>query len=416
MKRATNHKHGEGRRGTSEGRDRCAPKNRVRDCAGHELGIYVHVPFCLRRCRYCDFYSRPYEPREAERYVTCLLREAAHWGNLAKASGRKATSLYIGGGTPTSLAAPLLHRLVAGVRGSFRWAPKPEVTGEANPCTLSSNLARMLHDLGINRLSIGAQAGDDRTLCWLGRLHTAQQVRQAVRVARSAGFANLNLDLLAGIPGRQIREWEATLRWVVGLGPEHISCYPLTVEPDTPLGREVAAGQELGIDADAQADEMALAARVLTDAGYSHYEIANFALPGRESQHNLLYWRGDDYLGLGPAAASSLAGARWSNPPSLGAYCAALEGGVLPWRGLEGMGCSSRAGEALMLGLRLLKGMSRTDFARLWQQAHQTEATLALADLIDGGLLLYNDHRVGITEYGVLLGNLIWERVVAAAR
>jgi oxygen-independent coproporphyrinogen III oxidase len=278
-------------------------------------GLYVHVPFCLTRCGYCDFNAHAGLGHLADRYVEALGREAEHasreWAGITFAT------LFFGGGTPTTLDPVRLVGLVADLRRWFEIPPAAEVTTEANPDTVDERSLGLLRDGGITRLSLGAQSFDPAVLRALERAHPPESARRAFRAARAAGFDDVNLDLIYGARGESIASWRRTLDEAVGLGPEHLSCYALTIERGTPLGRAVIAGEVPGPDPDLQAEMYDLTCHVLGAAGYRHYEVSNWARPGHECRHNLGYWEGRSYLGLGAGAHSFRAGRRWWNvrPP-----------------------------------------------------------------------------------------------------
>ena len=294
-------------------------------------GVYVHVPFCLTRCGYCDFNAYAGLDHLASRYVGALLREA----ELAAPgwSSDEIASVFLGGGTPTTLEVADLKALLARLRHDFAVAPDAEVTIEANPDTVDLPKLEGLLEAGFARLSMGAQSFDPRVLASLERLHDPASVRRAMREARAAGYANVNLDLIYGADGERIESWERTLRETVDLAPEHVSAYALTIEPSTPLGRKVQHGAVPPPDPDLQADMFELACEVLGDAGYQHYEVSNWAKPGFACVHNLGYWERRPYLGLGAGAHSYRDDRRWWNVRPPEEYLSLVEAGTLAGRG-----------------------------------------------------------------------------------
>jgi oxygen-independent coproporphyrinogen-3 oxidase len=350
------------------------------------LGLYLHIPFCVARCRYCAFASSVYDAAAAERYVAALACEAEGFGPWAlgfgngscsespkpKAQSRPFSTLYLGGGTPTVLPVELLERLAAvePIAAALRTAS--ERTVEANPGTVDAAKLGALRRLGFDRVSLGAQSFDDAELALLGRVHRSGEIAEAVRLARAAGFPNLGLDLIFGLPGQRPEGFFASLDAALRLRPEHLSLYGLTYEPGTPLAEEIkgsdplaAKGSDPFISRCEEEAERAMylgAVERLAAAGYVHYEIANFALPGRESRHNLNYWTGGEYLGLGAGAASYLGGERRANTGDVAEYCARIESGRSATESAERLAPEKRAREALMLGLRMTAGVSLDEF------------------------------------------------------
>ncbi len=408
----------------------------IEDAPG--LGLYIHIPFCERKCPYCDFNTYAglqnlYAPY-AQALAQAIARAGDAWGHPC------ARTVFIGGGTPTVLPVPLLAEIMDAVHRAFVIAPDAEITSEANPGTVDRARFSGLRTLGVNRLSMGAQSFDDEELRFLGRIHSAEDIDRAFVAARAAGFDNINLDLIYGIPGQDAKIWARTLTRVLALAPEHISCYSLTVEAGTPLAHWVAEGSVPPPDDDLAADLYEQAEAMLAEAGYEHYEISNWArrqgphlpsLPppftsfGRErglgksggqfspyrSRHNLIYWRNEPYLGFGPGAHSSLGRHRWWNIRSPAAYIRRLAAGEGVIEGEETIGDALAMGETMMLGLRLLQeGVGTEEFAarhgRRLEEVYATE----LRELQEWGLLEMLDGRVRLTPRGRLLGNQVFQR------
>ncbi len=313
-------------------------------------GLYIHVPFCRSKCGYCDFYSALGAGEAViDRWLAALEREASFY------LGFKADTLFIGGGTPSSLSPAQLRRLLALARSFAAGSSFSEATIEINPGSLDEEKAAVMAGGGLNRASLGMQSDSPRALGILRR--EPGDAAAAVGTLRAAGFGNISLDLLIGIPSQTGGEALAALRSALALRPEHISVYPLEIHAHTPL-----ASAGLAEDPDGAEAAWRLISAELDKAGYPRYEVSNFARPGRECRHNLNYWRGGDYLGLGPAAASHFSGLRLSTAPDLESYCAALEAGRQPARSaLEVLSARQRAGERAMLGLRLAEGIEADD-------------------------------------------------------
>jgi oxygen-independent coproporphyrinogen-3 oxidase len=362
-------------------------------------GLYVHVPFCLTRCGYCDFNAYAGLDHLASRYVDALLREAElaapAWADDAIAS------VFLGGGTPTTLEVADLKALLARLRDRFPVNSGAEVTIEANPDTVDRAKLDGLLETGFERLSMGAQSFDRAVLASLERLHDPESVRRAMRDARGAGYANVNLDLIYGAEGETLESWERTLREAIDFGPEHISAYALTVEPSTPLGRKVERGLTKAPDPDLQADLFELACGLLAGAGYRHYEVSNWAKPGFECVHNLGYWERRPYLGLGAGAHSYAEERRWWNVRPPEEYLTIVESGRLPVGGEERLEPSDAYLEEVFLRLRILRGVPSS-----WVEPDRA------APFLDSGLLRDDEGALVPTERGMLLLN---ELVLALA-
>ncbi|MEW6458088.1 MAG: radical SAM family heme chaperone HemW [Bacillota bacterium] len=372
-------------------------------------GLYIHVPFCRRKCAYCDFVSYPLDGAAVDEYVRAVTAEIARRGTAAGET-LEAASLYVGGGTPTALPVEALTAVVETVRRHFRWPEGLEVTVEANPETAAFSVLDRLRRLGINRLSIGMQSGEDRLLAVLGRGHRAADVREAVRLARRAGFTNLNLDLISGIPGQTPHAWRRTLEAALALEPEHISAYGLEVLPGTALHARLQNGALAPVSEDQVLEMFHLTREVLTGAGYEHYEIANYARPGRECRHNLIYWRNEPYLGFGPAAHSFWNGRRTANEKEPPAYAARLSAGELPVAESETPDARNEMAETMFLGLRLLRGVERARFERRFGRDPEAVYGPEIAWLHARGLLAVEPDRLRLTAGGLALANLVFER------
>ncbi|HEX2044481.1 MAG TPA: radical SAM family heme chaperone HemW [Gaiellaceae bacterium] len=345
--------------------------------------LYVHLPFCAHRCGYCDFVTVVGRGAQHGAYVDAVLAELDRERALL---ADRLETVFLGGGTPTFTRAEELRRLLAALPRA------EEVTVEANPETITPSLAALLHEADVTRVSLGAQTFEPRLLAVLERRATPADVRRAFAELRSAGFANLSLDLVYGIPGQSRSDLERDLRRALELEPEHLSCYELEAKPGTRFTH--AYGQELARQAEAMESYFELVVDTLVAAGYRWYETANFCREGREARHNLGYWRARDYLGLGIGAVSTVGGLRWRNTPRLAAYVAALAGGSAPPREEERLGEDVRARERLMLGLRLDRPVPLGDVGgALDAGALARLERLGLAERRDDGLLLTSRGR-----------------------
>ncbi len=375
------------------------------------VGVYVHVPFCSSKCAYCDFVSYPGLRDRHGRYLEAVSREVS-----LQRRGRM-SSVYVGGGTPTVLPAEELARLLAVLRDHFEVDDAAEVSVEANPEGLSRDKLEKLHGAGFNRLSLGLQSLDPDVLSVLGRSHSPAQGLEAYGAARDAGFENVAVDLIYGVPGQSMESWQATLAGVIDLDPEHVSAYCLSVEEGTALQRRILSG-DLSLDEDLAAEMMRRTSDVMTGAGYEHYEISNFARPGRRCAHNVDCWRYHDYLGLGAAAHSKLGSARFANTPDVDAYIAAFScsgegtderrgpggrgrGDARVWE--EELSARDKVSEETMLGLRMLEGMGREHMEELWASTGE-DLSHSLRDLEERGLIECGDN-VRLTKQGLLFAN-----------
>ena len=367
------------------------------------VGLYIHIPFCRSKCTYCDFYSLPNQGTQLwDDYLKALhthIRETA--GSLAVVV---TDTVYFGGGTPSLLGAKRLRTLLDIVRKHCQLSTEAEITLECNPDSLDGKTLKSLRKCGFNRLSIGAQSFDDQMLTLLGRPHDAKTIDACVAEARLAGFDNIGLDLLYGLPGQSLAHWAETLRQALKLVPEHISCYGLTLEEGTVL--DGARSEYKFPDDDEQADMYLLAAEVLRAHGYHHYEISNFCQPGFECRHNMKYWTLQPYIGLGPSAHSDFGDRRWSYPRALEDYIAGVNGGDALADRMETIPMQERAAEYLMLGLRTARGVSGNEYARLFRASFDTvEGRLERQQ--ERGLAVREGDRWRLTEQGFLLSNRV---------
>ena len=322
------------------------------------MHLYIHVPFCARRCSYCDFAIAVRREVPSRRFVDQLLQEWRAAGDRQDIpAAAPLATVYLGGGTPSLLDPVQLARLLAALRAERPWAPGAEVTLEANPDDVTPAAAAAWVSAGINRVSLGVQSFDPSVLTWMHRTHAAAQVPGAVRTLRGAGITSLSLDLIYALPEALGRDWDADLDQALALAPDHLSLYGLTVESRTPLGRWVDRGAALPSPEERYAAEFLAARARLTAAGFHHYEVSNYARPGREAVHNSAYWRRSPYLGLGPSAHSALGARRWWNLREWAAWATALESGVTTVEAEERLDPDAVRVEDLYLGLRTDAGV-----------------------------------------------------------
>lgn len=379
--------------------------------------LYVHIPFCLSKCYYCDFVSAIHEDRLADRYVDALCREAEMWKAEFKKTGQaspdwaEASTVFLGGGTPTTLSVPQLGRILDALRKNFGIRIDAEVTIEANPRThVFSTPGELEHlqDHGVNRLSIGAQTFDDNLLRLIGRDHDSGEVGRAVERARSAGIRNLSLDLIFALPGQTLKGWERTLHRALALETEHISLYNLTIEEGTVFGERRRRGELEPAPSDLEADMYEMAIQTLSAAGYVHYEVSNFARPGFESRHNQVYWKMEDYLGLGVGAHSCIRNVRFANGRQTLHHIQAIERGEMPTASREELPADEALSEAMWLGLRLLKGVDLQDIGRRFGADPAIRYGDVIQTLVGRGLVRLEDRNLALTEAGLFLGNEVF--------
>lgn len=328
--------------------------------AGGSLGIYIHIPFCRRKCDYCDFYSLAGQEGRMDGYQRALLAHLRETAFAAKSF--VVDTVYFGGGTPSYYGERRLRELLSAVKKCYKVSKNAEITCEANPDSADFNTLRALRKAGFNRLSLGLQSACQTELEAVHRLHTVEQGDAAVAAARKAGFTNLSLDLIYGLPAQTVSSWWNTVEHILSLAPEHLSCYGLKVEEGTPLAARVADGRERLLSDDAQADLYLWTVSRLAQAGYGQYEISNFSKPGFASRHNLRYWMSEPYIGFGPGAHSDFGGRRYSWVRSLEEYISGvLEGGrLLDSEDLIPRG--ERGCEYLMLRLRTAQGIEEWEY------------------------------------------------------
>jgi oxygen-independent coproporphyrinogen-3 oxidase len=336
--------------------------------------IYVHIPFCARICPYCAFYKDLLDRLQTSRFCEALLRELelpdSGWQTGERRPSLRPTTIYFGGGTPTALNIAQLELLLRGFHERLELSQLVEWTIEANPGSVSARKAVLLKKFGVNRISLGVQSWDDELLKLLGREHNAQQAEESFRILRNAGFTNVNVDLMFGLPGQTVDQWRSTLEKTIALQPEHISTYCLTYEEDTEFFLRHARG-EFRQDADADAEFFEMTMAILEDAGYRHYEISNYGRPGFESVHNRAYWLGKDYLGVGPSAVSTIGMQRWQNVCDYRAYIDRVFSGQSTRFTSENLTPELKRTERIALGLRTGDGISASELKDFAQETDE---------------------------------------------
>ena len=383
------------------------------------LSVYIHVPFCVRRCLYCDFITYAGQQAWLPAYVEAAIKEI-HWlGSSRAKTNEPAQTVYFGGGTPSLLSIRQVEALLAAVDLSFGLLENAEITLEANPGTLTLDYLRELRAIGVNRLSLGVQSFSDAELAQLGRIHTCEEALESIHWARQAGFENLSLDLIFGLPNQSLRAWENNLREVIRIHPEHLSLYNLIVEDGTPLAKQIANGGIPAPDDDVAADMYELTMDFLASAGYEQYEISNWATsPEFESRHNKAYWQMTPYLGVGAAAAGFAENVRTLNTPSISEYVQRIstQQSALPSprsaanRESNEVDDFTQMQESMMLGLRLTReGISNAAFRARYGQEISAAFPEEVHRLLAKGLVEWVDFpdgpHVRLTRRGKMLGN-----------
>jgi oxygen-independent coproporphyrinogen-3 oxidase len=363
--------------------------------------LYIHFPFCSDKCSYCAFYSRPWDRDLVQRYLQDVTAEMALW---SRALGRpRLETVYFGGGTPSLLPLSDLQRIADAAGRHFDWPQGIECTLEANPGSgLDREYLRCLRGLGVNRLSLGVQSLDDRQLRLLGRPHTAPEALASVRAARDAGFGNLSLDLIWGLPGQNLHQWLAQLDRITELEPEHLSCYGLGVEPGTFLAARLERGELRTPDEETEREMFLQGSEMLRERGLEHYEISNFARSGRICRHNSGYWQGLDYIGLGPSGVSTVRGRRLEHPADLALYGEAVSRGCLLEAGRE-LSREERVREWIMLRLRTRQGIDLREYGRITGEDPRER----IGRLRESGLVSLNGQTLRLTGEGWLVSDSV---------
>ncbi len=370
--------------------------------------LYLHIPFCEHKCIYCDFYSiETLDPLET--FLRSLHREI----DLQRGYGTRErfTTIFFGGGTPSLLTPAQLGDILSHLHRNFRIEPEAEITMEANPGTVNRESLRAYQQLGINRISFGVQSFFDDDLAFLTRIHTSASAREAVHLAQDTGYENVSIDLIFALPRQTMARWEENLRQAVALQPTHISAYSLIVETGTPLARMVQTKQVSPLPQEKEAEMYERSMQFFGDAGFEHYEVSNYALPGYRSQHNSNYWNHTNYLSFGPSAHSFWENQRWWNVRSIEGYCSRVDAGELPLAGQETLTQSQLLDESIMLGLR----SDGIDLRRV-EREHGIDLRRSLHGLIEeltgDQLAIVDDRSLRLTNRGYLLCDEISRRML----
>jgi len=382
-------------------------------------GLYVHIPFCVRKCLYCDFYSLPTgkgalpgrlaqpDAHDASLFLDALAREFKQLPDHFVPD-----TIFIGGGTPTELSDRDFQWLLDLVASTVDLSRVTEWSCESNPGTLTAAKARMMREAGVNRVSLGVQSFNSAALEFLGRIHSAEEAEAGYHLLRDHGFTNINLDLMYGVPGVPIETVESDVRKLIELSPDHAACYCLIFEDGTPLTELRNKGFVKEVDDDRELDQYTRVRDLLGAAGYRHYEISNFSRPGRECRHNLLYWGPGEYIGCGPSAHSHWQGKRFGNIRNLDQYCDHMLKGESTRAFEEQLDPAARAREALVMGLRRLEGISRDQFRADTAFDYRELCGDSLSWLCEEGLLEEKDNRLRLTARGLFVSDGVFAELV----
>ena len=370
-----------------------------------ELGLYVHIPFCVKKCGYCDFLSWCGTSEEKETYVQALLKEIESYREFAR--GYRVSTVFVGGGTPSVLEAGQMEVVLLNIQEVFELEKKPEITLEMNPGTVTEEKLQCYKENGVNRLSIGLQSVKNEKLEVLGRIHSYEEFLESYELARKAGFTNISVDLISSIPGQKLEEWKEELAALSALSPEHISVYQLIIEAETPFYEKYAEHEELLPDEEESREIYLWTGSFLKEQGYEQYEISNYAKPGKESRHNLKYWERGDYLGLGLGAASMVRNIRMSNTKDMKTYLERCGQPKTMREDVQFLEEARQMEEFMFLGLRKTRGVSRKEFRRIFGQEMDMVYEKALHKCLENGMLKEHKDRVYLSEEGVLLSNAV---------
>ena len=379
--------------------------------------VYIHIPFCVKKCNYCDFLSFSHGASGLQQedvmvqYVDGLLAEMAL---AVQQYNVQAKTIFIGGGTPSCLPEPLLQKLLQAVAQYFVTETLEEYTIEMNPGTVTAEKLQLMRQYGVNRLSIGVQSDNPAALKLLGRIHTFAEAKEAVNMARQAGFTNINLDFMYGIPGQTTEQWRRTLEHAMSLKPQHLSLYQLKIEEGTVLDQWLEDGKIEEFDDEVALEMYRTAQQVLAQEGYQQYEISNYAQKAYESLHNQVYWRTDDYLGIGLGACSWVRPNRWNNSFAMPEYLQAVQAGMLPQQEAEHLTVQEQMEETVFMALRMNGGLSKTMFIERFGVTVETIFADALERCRQNGWLLEDSTHYRLTEAGRVLGNLVFLEFIEA--
>ena len=377
------------------------------------VGIYIHIPFCLKKCSYCDFYSLAVRDKHLlDRYCQAVTEEIRR--TALQHHELEIKTIFLGGGTPSLLSGRQLGRILQAIKANFSVQPDVEITVEANPATIDPDKIEEYLAVGVNRISLGAQSFRERELAILGRMHNKQDIFQAVKIIKQCGLKNFNLDLIYGIPGQSVQEWADNLQIALALEPAHISAYLLQLEPQTIMAKQAAQKLIMLAGEETEAAMYDTLIDLLPVSGFKHYEISNFTLPAYECRHNLIYWQSHNYIGFGAGAVSYLSNCRYINKPALHNYLAALHAGQMPpTELLEEMSLREQIADAVILGLRLIRGINIEEIDQRFGIDFLNEYNQEINDNLEKGLLTLHNGQLFLTRRGYFLANQVLCHFVA---
>ncbi len=374
------------------------------------IGIYIHIPFCERKCLYCDFNSYSDKGHLVKDYVEGLKREIRlHRGNL---EDYEAGSIFIGGGTPSILSGKQLESIMTELRKSISIAKDAEITMEANPGTLNKDKLRDYFNAGVNRLSMGLQACQNQLLRRLGRIHSYQDFIANLEEARTAGFNNINVDLMFALPGQQLKDWESSLKQLMALDIPHISAYSLIWEEGTAFEGLRERKILMPIDEELELQMFHTARELLQKEGYRYYEISNYARPSFECKHNIVYWKNNHYIGMGAGAHSYFNNRRYHNQEAIEAYLSCINEGKSPVKNIIEVTRNDEISETMFLGLRLINGIAVEDFTNRFGIAPLEVYPVTIPKLLRDGLIIYDNKRIALSPKGIDLANLVFQELL----
>jgi len=375
-------------------------------------GLYLHIPFCVRKCPYCSFFSIAGKSGLYNRYTQAVAVQLQGFSRLEWTKSRVIDTIFFGGGTPSVLPVSLLTLMLDQCRQGFAMKNGLEISIEVNPATVNLGDLRQLFQAGFNRLSIGAQSLSDRDLLVLGRPHTAADVHDAVDMGRKAGFSTISLDLMYGLPGQTVSDWQEVLLQALRLEPDHLSIYELTVEPGTIFAELQKLGKLNLPEEDRVLEIMDLTRTEVIKMGFHRYEISNYALPGKECRHNINYWRNGSYIGSGAGAVSCLSGCRKKAVEDVEAFCRMVESGLEPWTGKEKLDPPGRFRETVIMGLRMTAGVSFSELQDRFGIDLPSYYGSMLSGLKDQGLVIQDHDRLRLSPRGLLVANSVMAELV----
>jgi oxygen-independent coproporphyrinogen-3 oxidase len=377
-----------------------------------ETGLYIHIPFCRSKCHYCAFNSRPFKKAELAPYFRALLSHIDMVAGDPWCRDRKFSSLFIGGGTPTVCGTEELLRLIGHCRQSFSFIPRPEISIEGNPDTISLSMLSRLRRAGANRISIGVQSFDDELLQAIGRIHTAAQGTKAVQLAQQAGFDNVNVDLMFGLPGQTADQHEESIDIALSLGITHLAVYELMLEEGATLLKMLNENRLVLPDEETVIAMMVTLEERLRKAGFLRYEISNYGLPGFQCRHNVNYWRNGSYVGIGAGAVSNFSGLRLTNLKSPEAYCAALDNKRYPFSEGEALSEAARMRETVIMGLRMTEGVEFKELIEQFPRGISPDYLEIIGRLRSMQLMADDKKRLQLTHRGLMLANQVLSELV----